>query len=144
MGLPEAGLWVCWDTWGASACRELCSGCFLCALCRHLNSAVCPQVLEKTKQVIESHPNQPLVIMEMENGASAKVWGGLIAPLCARGQSDGLYLLSGTVLCYRGIRPAASPEQGLRKRENVRCAPCPSPWASKWVWGGGVGLNHIP
>ncbi|NWT04330.1 SYAC protein, partial [Mionectes macconnelli] len=30
------------------------------------------RVLEKTKQVIESHPNQPWVIMEMENGASAK------------------------------------------------------------------------
>ncbi|XP_052652384.1 alanine--tRNA ligase, cytoplasmic [Harpia harpyja] len=30
------------------------------------------RVLEKTRQVIESHPNQPLVIMEMENGASAK------------------------------------------------------------------------
>ncbi|NWR67620.1 SYAC protein, partial [Bucorvus abyssinicus] len=30
------------------------------------------RVLEKTKQVIESQPNQPLVIMEMENGASAK------------------------------------------------------------------------
>ncbi|NXK47545.1 SYAC protein, partial [Chauna torquata] len=30
------------------------------------------RVLEKTKQVIESYPNQPLVIMEMENGASAK------------------------------------------------------------------------
>ncbi|NXX97669.1 SYAC protein, partial [Centropus bengalensis] len=30
------------------------------------------RVLEKTKQVIESHPNQPLVIMEMESGASAK------------------------------------------------------------------------
>lgn len=38
-----------------------------------------PQVLEKTKQVIESHPNQPWVIMEMENGASAKVWGSLIS-----------------------------------------------------------------
>ncbi|NXF93104.1 SYAC protein, partial [Eubucco bourcierii] len=30
------------------------------------------RVLEKTKQVIESHPNQPFVILEMENGASAK------------------------------------------------------------------------
>ncbi|XP_068022711.1 alanine--tRNA ligase, cytoplasmic [Melanerpes formicivorus] len=30
------------------------------------------RVLEKTKQVIESQPNQPLVIMEMEAGASAK------------------------------------------------------------------------
>lgn len=39
----------------------------------------CPQVLEKTKQVIESHPNQPWVIMEMENGASAKVRESLIS-----------------------------------------------------------------
>lgn len=36
-------------------------------------------MLEKTKQVIESHPNQLLVIMEMENGASAKVWEGLVS-----------------------------------------------------------------
>ncbi|KAF3689123.1 Alanine--tRNA ligase, cytoplasmic [Channa argus] len=30
------------------------------------------RVLEKTKEVIESNPNQPLLIMEMETGASAK------------------------------------------------------------------------
>ncbi|XP_039618774.1 alanine--tRNA ligase, cytoplasmic [Polypterus senegalus] len=30
------------------------------------------RVLEKTKQLIDSNPNQPLVVMEMENGASAK------------------------------------------------------------------------
>ncbi|KAM9854996.1 alanine--tRNA ligase, cytoplasmic [Aulostomus maculatus] len=30
------------------------------------------RVLEKTKQVIESNPNQPLLVMEMETGASAK------------------------------------------------------------------------
>uniref|UniRef100_A0A7M4DVD4 Alanine--tRNA ligase n=1 Tax=Crocodylus porosus TaxID=8502 RepID=A0A7M4DVD4_CROPO len=30
------------------------------------------RVLEKTKQFIDSHPNQPLVILEMESGASAK------------------------------------------------------------------------
>ncbi|XP_048371818.1 alanine--tRNA ligase, cytoplasmic [Sphaerodactylus townsendi] len=30
------------------------------------------RVLDKTKQLIESHPNQPLVILEMESGASAK------------------------------------------------------------------------
>jgi alanyl-tRNA synthetase len=29
-------------------------------------------VLEKTKQLIDSNPNQPLVILEMESGASAK------------------------------------------------------------------------
>ncbi len=31
------------------------------------------RVLEKTSEVIESSPNQPLLIMEMETGASAKV-----------------------------------------------------------------------
>ena len=31
------------------------------------------RVLEKTKEVIQSNPNQPLLIMEMETGASAKV-----------------------------------------------------------------------
>ncbi|KAJ6666048.1 hypothetical protein lerEdw1_000952 [Lerista edwardsae] len=30
------------------------------------------RVLDKTKQLIEAHPNQPLLILEMENGASAK------------------------------------------------------------------------
>lgn len=42
-------------------------------------------MLEKTKQLIESNPNQPLVILEMESGASAKaIQGlGLQALLCA-------------------------------------------------------------
>lgn len=31
------------------------------------------RVLEKTNELIESSPNQPLLIMEMETGASAKV-----------------------------------------------------------------------
>lgn len=31
------------------------------------------RVLERTTKVIESNPNQPLLIMEMETGASAKV-----------------------------------------------------------------------
>lgn len=30
------------------------------------------RVLDKTNEVIESSPNQPLLIMEMETGASAK------------------------------------------------------------------------
>uniref|UniRef100_A0A8C1X6F1 Alanine--tRNA ligase n=1 Tax=Cyprinus carpio TaxID=7962 RepID=A0A8C1X6F1_CYPCA len=30
------------------------------------------RVLEKTKEIIESNPNKPLIVMEMENGASAK------------------------------------------------------------------------
>lgn len=35
------------------------------------------RVLEKTKEVIESSPNQPLLILEMETGASAKVRASL-------------------------------------------------------------------
>ncbi|EHH62253.1 hypothetical protein EGM_20519 [Macaca fascicularis] len=34
------------------------------------------RVLEKTKQLIDSNPNQPLVILEMESGASAKATQG--------------------------------------------------------------------
>lgn len=34
-------------------------------------------MLEKTKQLIDSNPNQPLVILEMESGASAKAIQGL-------------------------------------------------------------------
>lgn len=33
-------------------------------------------MLEKTKQLIDSNPNQPLVILEMESGASAKATRG--------------------------------------------------------------------
>lgn len=42
-------------------------------------------MLEKTKQLIDSNPNQPLVILEMESGASAKATQGLglQALLCA-------------------------------------------------------------
>ena len=39
------------------------------------------QVLEKTKQLIDSNPNQPLVILEMESGASAKATWGLGLPV---------------------------------------------------------------
>lgn len=39
------------------------------------------QVLEKTKQLIDSNPNQPLVILEMESGASAKATWGLGLPM---------------------------------------------------------------
>lgn len=31
------------------------------------------RVLDKTREVIENSPNQPLLVMEMETGASAKV-----------------------------------------------------------------------
>lgn len=66
----------------------------------------CPQVLEKTKQVIESHPNQPWVIMEMENGASAKVWESLISQqlfFLPEEQLGGLSSLRETVQCYRVV-----------------------------------------
>lgn len=34
------------------------------------------RVLEKTAELIQSQPNQPLLVMEMEAGASAKVRKG--------------------------------------------------------------------
>uniref|UniRef100_A0AAX7VRC5 Alanine--tRNA ligase n=1 Tax=Astatotilapia calliptera TaxID=8154 RepID=A0AAX7VRC5_ASTCA len=39
---------------------------------RNYKADIQKRVLEKTKEVIESNPNQPLLIMEMETGASAK------------------------------------------------------------------------
>lgn len=77
----------------------------------------CPQVLEKTKQVIESHPNQPWVIMEMENGASAKVWERLNSP-----QQPSFCLSSSWVVSHHlerwfsatelSLLPPADPEKG--------------------------------
>lgn len=40
---------------------------------RSYKSDIQKRVLEKTNEVIQSSPNQPLLIMEMETGASAKV-----------------------------------------------------------------------
>lgn len=40
---------------------------------RNYKADIQKRVLEKTKEVIESNPNQPLLVMEMETGASAKV-----------------------------------------------------------------------
>lgn len=40
---------------------------------RSYKAGIQKRVLEKTSEVIESNPNQPLLIMEMETGASAKV-----------------------------------------------------------------------
>lgn len=42
------------------------------------------RVLEKTSEVIESKPNQPLLIMEMETGASAKVGVGAGSKMCVQ------------------------------------------------------------
>lgn len=40
---------------------------------RSYKTGIQKRVLEKTSEVIESNPNQPLLIMEMETGATAKV-----------------------------------------------------------------------
>lgn len=40
---------------------------------RNYKADIQKRVLEKTKEVIEGSPNQPLLVMEMETGASAKV-----------------------------------------------------------------------
>lgn len=45
---------------------------------RNYKADIQKRVLEKTKEVIESSPNQALLVMEMETGASAKVRIGSI------------------------------------------------------------------
>lgn len=40
---------------------------------RNYKADIQKRVLEKTKNIIEKNPNQALLIMEMEPGASAKV-----------------------------------------------------------------------
>lgn len=85
MKLLQPGLWCVWAPWeplyfqGSYTFTRVVLVC-IHHVCTPASDCCCPQVLEKTKQVIESHPNQPLVIMEMENGASAKVGEGLITP----------------------------------------------------------------
>lgn len=51
-------------------------------------------MLEKTKQLIDSNPNQPLVILEMESGASAKA---------TRGGGEGVVLGLHALQCARQL-----------------------------------------
>lgn len=46
---------------------------FMDDLDRSYKADIQKRVLEKTNEVIQSNPNQPLLIMEMETGASSKV-----------------------------------------------------------------------
>lgn len=101
----------------------------------------CPQVLEKTKQVIESHPNQPLVIMEMENGASAKVRGSLVPPqqppMCLR-SSWVLSVCLGRQRCR--LLPALS--SGNEEGQDFRSIPCVPLGLQRGLKGWG-GFNHL-
>lgn len=101
----------------------------------------CPQVLEKTKQVIESHPNQPLVIMEMENGASAKVRGSLVPPqqppMCLR-SSWVLSVCLGRQRCR--LLPALS--SGNEEGQDLRSIPCVPLGLQRGLKGWG-GFNHL-
>ncbi|KAG7229786.1 hypothetical protein INR49_012435 [Caranx melampygus] len=60
--------------WQKDEMREILKGLkkIMDDLDRSYKADIQKRVLEKTKEVIESNPNQPLLIMEMETGASAK------------------------------------------------------------------------
>lgn len=67
------------------------------------------QVLEKTKQLIDSNPNQPLVILEMESGASAKAtrgWDCTCCPVpvhCLSPRGLGLWWLECELVALSGV-----------------------------------------
>lgn len=85
------------------------------------------QVLEKTKQLIDSSPNQPLVILEVESGASAKA------------------SLAGPPRCPARLLPVSSPRAprsplgaerepcGSEPRSCLRARPPGLSWTEPWL-----------
>ena len=71
---------------------------------RPLSGLPSVQVLEKTKQLIDSSPNQPLVILEVESGASAKASRARRAALCP---SAALLPAGSPQPSGAGVRPVA-------------------------------------
>ncbi|OXB74037.1 UNVERIFIED_CONTAM: hypothetical protein H355_003100 [Colinus virginianus] len=82
------------------------------------------RVLEKTKQVIESHPNQPLVIMEMENGASAKALNESLKLFKAHSPQTAAMLFAvdneaGRITCLCQV-PQETVQKGLKASQWVQ------------------------
>ncbi|NXD15457.1 SYAC protein, partial [Nothocercus nigrocapillus] len=82
------------------------------------------RVLEKTKQVIESHPNQPLVIMEMENGASAKALNESLKLFKAQSPQTATMLFAvdneaGRITCLCQV-PQETVQRGLKASQWVQ------------------------
>ncbi|XP_069037452.1 alanine--tRNA ligase, cytoplasmic [Lepisosteus oculatus] len=82
------------------------------------------RVLEKTKQLIESKPNQPLLVMEMESGASAKALNESLKLLKTHSPQTAAMLFTvdneaGKIICLCQV-PQEAANQGLKASEWVQ------------------------
>ncbi|KAK3548442.1 hypothetical protein QTP70_013131 [Hemibagrus guttatus] len=82
------------------------------------------RVLEKTKEVIESNPNQPLLVMELENGASAKALNESLKLLKTQSPQTAAMLFAvdseaGKIICLCQV-PQEVANQGLKANEWVQ------------------------
>lgn len=83
------------------------------------------RVLDKTKQMIASSPNQPLVILEMENGASAKALNEALKLFKSQSPQTSTMLFSvdreaGKITCLCQV-PQEVADKGLKASEWVQC-----------------------
>ncbi|XP_034032845.1 alanine--tRNA ligase, cytoplasmic-like isoform X2 [Thalassophryne amazonica] len=82
------------------------------------------RVLNKTKEVIESNPNQPLLIMELENGASAKALNESLKLLRTQSPQTAAMLFTvdydaGKIICLCEV-PQEVVNRGLKASEWVQ------------------------
>uniref|UniRef100_A0A8C8SSQ0 Alanine--tRNA ligase n=1 Tax=Pelusios castaneus TaxID=367368 RepID=A0A8C8SSQ0_9SAUR len=82
------------------------------------------RVLEKTKQLIDSHPNQPLVVLEVESGASAKALNESLKLFKAYSPQTAAMLFSvdneaGKITCLCQV-PQEAANKGLKANQWVQ------------------------
>ncbi|KAL1256880.1 hypothetical protein QQF64_012425, partial [Cirrhinus molitorella] len=82
------------------------------------------RVLEKTKEIIDSKPNQPLIVMEMENGASAKALNESLKLLKTNSPQTAAMLFAvdndaGKIICLCQV-PQDVANKGLKANEWVQ------------------------
>ncbi|KAJ8398601.1 hypothetical protein AAFF_G00421290 [Aldrovandia affinis] len=82
------------------------------------------RVLEKTKEMIDSNPNQPLVVMEMETGASAKALNESLKLLKTHSPQTAAMLFTvdneaGKIICLCQV-PQEVANRGLKASEWVQ------------------------
>ncbi|KAM4572903.1 alanine--tRNA ligase, cytoplasmic isoform 1-T2 [Odontesthes bonariensis] len=82
------------------------------------------RVLEKTKEVIENNPNQPLLIMEMETGSSAKALNESLKLLKSQSPQTAAMLFTvdpdaGKITCLCQV-PQEAASRGLKASEWVQ------------------------
>ncbi|XP_075432711.1 alanine--tRNA ligase, cytoplasmic [Ascaphus truei] len=82
------------------------------------------RVLERTKQLIEDHPNQPLLVLEMESGASAKALNESLKLLKSQSPQTAAIIFSvdneaGKITCLCQV-PQETASKGLKANEWVQ------------------------